>query len=246
MRPLIGITTGHIRHAEHLWEPSVYGQSHTYSDAVIRAGGTPYFIPLIEDQIVLRDVYERLDGIVFSGGNDLNPRLYGEEPYSTSQSIYDLRDSTEGALMKWALKEDKPILAICRGMHLLNVLGGGTLYQHLEKDFPSEEDHYLCVTRKDFNVIAHHLKLKESSKLADILGVTTIAANSLHHQGIKKKADNLEAVAWSEDGLIEAVEPINAKGYVIGIQCHPEALDEAMPEYRKLFASFIAAASAVG
>lgn len=124
MRPLIGVTTGLIRHADHLWEPTVYGQSHTYSDAVIHAGGTPFLITLTTDTAVLKDIYERLQGILFSGGNDISPLLYGEEPYSTTHQIHELRDSTEATLMKWAIRDGKPILAICRGMQLLNALGG--------------------------------------------------------------------------------------------------------------------------
>ncbi|MGH7196124.1 MAG: gamma-glutamyl-gamma-aminobutyrate hydrolase family protein [Candidatus Saccharimonadales bacterium] len=237
MGSIIGITTGEIVNLKYEWAPVVYGQWHIYSDAVIAAGGVPVLIPIIKNQDTLEELYKNLDGLLFAGGNDIDPRLYGEEPMTQTVDVSPKRDTSEFNLMRWTLRDKKPILAICRGMQLLNIVCGGTLYQHLASQMPSAEDHELSSHKKNVEHITHHLKVDPSSKLAEIIKATTIGANSHHHQAIKEIGAGLKVSAKSEDGMIEAVELSNAP-YVIGVQCHPEALQKVEPKWNLLFKSF--------
>lgn len=204
-------------------------------------------MPITMDEPALRGMYEAVDGILFAGGNDVNPKLYNKKPLAirgdVSKDVSELRDSYEVQLMKWALADKKPMLLICRGMQLINVVCGGSLYQHLPEDLPKGEDHSLSIKAQDFFELAHTLKVDPASRLHAILGSTDIEVNSLHHQGIEKLAPNLKAVAWSKDGIIEAIEGTNG-GYVIGVQSHPEALEaDIVPAWRSLFRSFVEASS---
>ena len=243
MKPLIGITTGEIINALHPWSPIIYGQSHTYSDVIIQAGGVPVLIPITDQTAALKEIYKRLDGILFAGGNDINPALYGEE-VRLAVDISVARDTAELALMKWALKDHKPILGICRGMHLLNVVGGGTLYQDIRADNPEANNHEQSSQEQNTEFLAHHLRLDKQSRFVKIIGQHELGANSHHHQAIKQLAINLNAVAWAEDGTIEAVEAIN-QDYIMAVQCHPESLHDVAPAWDKLFMSFVKACRAV-
>ena len=240
MKPLIGITTGEIRNLVEPWSPVTYGQSRTYSDAIIRAGGVPLLLPIIhdDDTDVLMQMYSRLDGILFAGGNDINPRLYGQEPYAETVDFSVARDQTEVQLMKLALKDQKPILAICRGMQLLNVVCGGTLYQHIKTDLPFASDHEISTHRKTLVDLAHQLSVEPTSKLASIINSDKIFANTHHHQVVRQLAEGLSISARSEDGLIEAIEG-DASGYTIGVQCHPESLGTVEPKWDLVFAAFV-------
>jgi len=243
MKPLIGITTGEIRNLTEPWSPIIYGQSYTYSDAIIRAGGLPVLLPLTNDVEVLRQLYHKLDGLLFAGGNDLDPKLYGQEAYPETVDFSPARDHVEVQLMKWTLADQKPILAICRGMQLLNVLGGGTLYQHIKKDLKQASDHEISTRKKTLVDLAHQLSVEPTSKLAALIHSTTIAANTHHHQAIHRLADNLRVSARSEDGLIEVIEG-DGEGYTMGIQCHPESLSSVEPKWDLVFAAFIESARA--
>ncbi len=240
MKPLVGITAGEVENPN-AWAPMMYGQNHTYSDAIVRSGGAPCLIPITSNTDSLRSIYENLKGIVFSGGNDINPALYGETAGSHIKHISLNRDKTEKQLMEWALEDGKPILAICRGMQLLNVVCGGTLHQDIPTELSNTADHTASTRHKNTEYIVHNLKLEPDSRLSQLLGASVIAANSNHHQGVKNLAPNLRAVAWAEDGVVEAIEA-DGDNYVIGIQCHPEALDaQVVPGWRRLFKSFVEA-----
>ena len=243
MSKLIGITAGEIVNKARPWSPITYGQSYTYTDAIIHNGGTPVIIPLTEDKKALRDIYDSLGGILFTGGNDIDPRLYGEEPSEKSVDVSVFRDQTEVQLMKWALEEGKPILCICRGMELLNVVNGGTLYQDVLSELDEKHDHDSSSKAEDIEHLAHMLDIDPSSKLAKILGSTQIPANTHHHQAIKQVAPNYKVTARAEDNIVEAIEPIDETDiYIIGVQSHPESLEKAAePAWRKLFSSFVKA-----
>ncbi len=206
MKPLIGITTGEIRNLTRPWSPITYGQSHTYSDAIIQAGGLPVLLPFINDTDTLTQIYYKLDGILFAGGNDIDPKLYDQETYEETVDVSPMRDQMEIRLMNLALEQQKPILAICRGMQLLNVVCGGSLYQHIKTDLKLASDHVISTRKKKLVDLAHQLSVKPSSKLATIIRSNTIAANTHHHQAIHRLADNLIVSARSEDDLIEAIE----------------------------------------
>jgi putative glutamine amidotransferase len=243
MRPLIGITAGEVRDATRPDSITVQGQGYTYIDAIVRAGGLPIILPITTNKIVLRQIYERVDGLLLAGGNDLNPKLYREKAYPTTTDFSDERDATEIQLAKWALEEPKSILAICRGMQLINVLHGGTLYQELSVDLPTASDHMVSTKLKNNFHLAHELIIEPSSRLVKILGATKVYANSHHHQAIKKLGKDLIVSAKTVDGVIEAIEGTH-QSYLIGVQAHPESLEkEVEPRWQKMFASFVEAAS---
>ncbi|MGV9001932.1 MAG: gamma-glutamyl-gamma-aminobutyrate hydrolase family protein [Candidatus Saccharimonadaceae bacterium] len=241
MKPLIGITTKEIINQSEPWEASIYGQKRTYSEAVVAAGGIPIFIPFIpKDE--LKNLYERLDGILFAGGNDIDPLLYGQAPTPLTIEVSPERDYVESMLINWALADNKPIFAICRGFQLLNVQLGGNLYQDIPTELASADDHEISTKKQDYAYIAHVLKIAPNSRLATITKSLDIMANSHHHQAIQKLADALQPTAWSEDGIIEAVEHPN-RLFVVGVQCHPESLYTIDEKWTAVFNAFIEASS---
>lgn len=224
------------------WGPSVYGQARTYVDAVARAGGIPISIPILEDQKILRQLYEKVDAIVFSGGNDIDPEVYGEKQITHLESVLRRRDDQEILLCKWALEDRKPILAICRGMQLVNVALGGTLYQDIPTQLPDTEDHNACDTNQDVELIAHNITIDASSKLAKVLGTTHMDTNSRHHQAVKTLGEGLVETAWAKDGVIEGIE-LPGYDFVVCVQSHPEILESrAVTGWRKLFSAHVDAA----
>lgn len=243
MKPLIGITVGEIQNALYSWAPIVYGQSHPYCEAVERAGGVPVLIPIMTDANNLLQLYEVLDGVLFAGGNDINPELYEEQRYKTTIDCSEKRDNTEILLAEWSLNDQKPVLGICRGMQLLNVASGGTLYQYIPTDIVNALDHEAGLLHGDPIHLAHSIRIDPKSRLSRILNSPNLETNSLHHQSVKDLGTNLKAVAWSKDGVIEAIESAD-DSYIFGIQSHPETLEaNTVPEFRKLFASLIDASA---
>ncbi|MDB5176638.1 MAG: peptidase [Candidatus Saccharibacteria bacterium] len=240
MRPLIGITAGEVYNMEHPWSPYVFGQSYTYVDAVIDAGGTPVILPITQTSEVIDQLFDSLDGILFAGGNDITPQLYGQE---LSQTIDNskIRDDFEIVLMQKALDVHKPMLCICRGMQLLNVVRGGTLYQDIPTELPGRENHSSSNEAKSIEHLAHTLAIEPTSHLAQILGTSEIKSNSHHHQAVNKIGNGLIVSARAEDGIIEGLEDMG-DGYIIAVQSHPESLFQlAEPKWRLLFQSHIAA-----
>lgn len=244
MKPLIGVTAEEIKNQIRPWGPTLHGQNHTYADAIIRAGGIPVIVPLTTDRSVLHELNQRLDGLLLAGGRDINPRLYKQKPAPTTDAASDLRDSTEIYLLQQALDNQKPVLAICRGMQLLNVACGGNLYQDIATELKTAVDHQSSTRAKDHAHLAHALRIEPESKLASVLGIHHIDANSHHHQAVKRLGNGLAAVAWTEDGIIEAIESID-DSFVFGIQAHPESLEaKAEPQWQKLFGAFVRTAQA--
>lgn len=243
MKPLIGITAGTIHTSERAGAVYKYGQAHTYVDAVRMAGGVPILIPVALSAQETREVFDRLDGIVFSGGNDVTPGIYHAEQ-THARNIDAPRDTHEVELMKLALAANKPVLAICRGMQLLNVVRGGTLYQDISAEVPqamNHDGHHPDVTEP----IVHTLTVVPNSNLAAVLGSTQVNANSYHHQAVKDLGDGLVVSARSEDGIIEGIEDMR-HGYVMGLQTHPESLAARGDErWRRLFESFVRASGTI-
>jgi putative glutamine amidotransferase len=244
MRPIIGVTSGETNNLKFPLSPHVQGQQFTYIESVVRAGGTPIILPIVKNDEVLRQLYEQCDAVLLAGGNDVDPALYGAKLGPNATDIRRHRDDQEVQLLKWALEDDKPILAICRGMQVMNVALGGNLYQDIPTDLPDAEEHELHSNHNADREhhIAHQLKIAPESLLARILGATTIPTNAYHHQALRELGDGLVATAWAEDGVIEAVE-LKDKHFAVGVQSHPEALEAKIePSWRKLFKDFIAAA----
>ncbi|MBI2323146.1 MAG: gamma-glutamyl-gamma-aminobutyrate hydrolase family protein, partial [Chloroflexi bacterium] len=193
MRPLIGIVAqSHGRE-----EPGVRTNA-AYVFAVEDAGGVPLIVPLLRDEEALRQLYERLDGLLLTGGPDVHPRHYGEEGRPACGRIDEPLDRVELALLRWALADDLPALGICRGMQLLNVVCGGTLYQDLPTEYPGALDHRPAEGRAG---LVHELRIVPGTRLADLLGATALRTNSTHHQAAKEIAPGLVVSAHAEDGV---------------------------------------------
>ena len=233
--PLIGITAGHSKNKH--GHPQIH-LLRTYVDATIRAGGVPVIIPPELTEKGWKLLYEKLDGIIFSGGADVDPEIFNGEAHLMVYGIDHERDSLEIPLILHTIEDKKPFFAICRGFQVLNVALGGTLYTHisdqledsLRHDTPSEEPR---------NSLAHEIKVEEGSRLAEILGTPILKVNSWHHQGVKNIPPQLKITAHASDGLVEAME-LPDHPFAIAVQWHPEWMpdDEAM---NALFTSFIEA-----
>lgn len=237
MRPLIGITTGH--------SDNQYGQSVTeipdaYARAITDAGGLAVLIPTVGTLDAPEELLARLDGIVFSGGGDIEPRRYGETYQGRLVEVYQARDDVELRILKHALEIKKPILGICRGIQLLNVGLGGTLYPDLATEPGGTIVHDQPGNERAF--LVHTVQLEGGSRVAQIAGETSLSVNSHHHQGLKEIATVLRIAGRSPDGLVEAVE-MPDRPFAVAVQWHPEWLTD-QPPTRRLFRAFIDAARA--
>ncbi len=235
--PLIGITTyrGFNRHKH-----PILSVPETYVQAVALAGGCPVLIPLGLPDDRLAELASRLDGVLFSGGGDVHPARYNSQPHPLVNSVDEDRDRVEINLFQATLSRKTPFLGICRGLQVINVAMGGSLYEDLINQgatsihhdyFPNKPRHYL----------AHPVEIDANSRLVQILGSTQVQVNSMHHQGIRKLASGLHPTAWAPDGVIEAVEIPNHP-FGLAVQWHPECL-QGQPAMRCLFQEFIRAAS---
>ena len=213
-----------------------------YVEGVAEAGGVPVVLPPVVGVRGAEALLEGMDGLLLSGGSDLDPGYYGEKPVPELGVTIPERDVFEMALLEHALRRKIPILGICRGMQVLNVALGGTLYQ----DLPSQMDHKVLLGHRQETPKwqpTHEVEVDGGSKVAEILGAKELKVNSYHHQAIKELASELVAVAHAPDGVIEAVESGDlSKRWVIGVQWHAEAMREAGPEHRNLFEAHVSAA----
>lgn len=219
-------------------------QNEAYLQAVIQAGGVPLLIPLGLDEKRLEIIFNRLDGLLFAGGSDIDPAFYQEPPRGAKlTTIQRERDQVEIRLMQLAMNRDKPFLAICRGAQIMNVAAGGSLWQDVESQRADTMRHdYFYQTDRNFprNYIAHAVNLDEDSLVGQILGRHRLAVNSLHHQAAKEIGPGLRPTAYADDGVVEALE---APGHPfgLGVQWHPEELVEEHETARRLFWAFIEA-----
>lgn len=177
------------------------------------------------------------------GGHDVDPAHYGEERHPLCDKTDPPRDWTELTLSRWALAEGKPVFGVCRGIQVLNVACGGSLYQDLGSQFPGaiKHDYFSSTTEFPRDHLAHAVQVEPASRLHRLLGTERCQVNSMHHQGIKKLAPGLTASAFAPDGLIEGVEAPGER-FVAGVQWHAEELADH-PAMRHLFSGFVAAAS---
>lgn len=211
--------------------PPLYLLSQDYCNSVIQSGGIPLFLPPMPDEMI-PELVDSLDGLLFTGGVDIHPQEYGEQPHPLLGDLDLQRDRFEMALFKYVWFETNlPVLGVCRGVQLMNVALGGTLWQDLPSQRPSHVHH----SQRDHRYKAvHPAKVDPDSRLGQLLP-RVIAVNSLHHQGIKDLAPSLKATCWSPDGLIEAAEDPNHPCR-LAVQWHPENLSQAnYPEFLALF-----------
>ena len=213
----------------------------TYLRAIHHVGGTPVIIPSLVMDADWDVLTASLDGLLLSGGGDVDPTLYGEESEPWMGQVDAERDFSElGLVRKWLVSE-RPLLAICRGHQVLNVAVGGTLYQDIAAHIPDALDHTYVPVRPMENLV-HRVTLDPESALATILGGTSFEVNSAHHQAVKALGGRLKVVGHAPDGVIEAIELLDYP-FCIGVQCHPEAMVKTSETMWPLFEAFVGAAS---
>lgn len=217
-RPIVGVTTYAQQARWAAWDLPAALVPLDYVTAVERAGGRPLLVPPSEEGV--EETLDVLDGIVFSGGADLDPALYGAEPHPQTDTPHRHRDLAEMRLIASALERDMPTLAICRGSQLLNVVRGGELLQHLPEAVGNERHRE---TRGAFS--EHAVVVEPGTRLAAVLGERLAAVKSSHHQGIARVGEGLVASAWAEDGTLEGIEDPR-KRFALGVLWHPEAGDD--------------------
>lgn len=241
-RPLIGITAFETTHRQPPHTP-LYALGQRYAHAVETGGGAGIILaPGLSDES-LREIFARLDGLLLSGGGDIDPARYGESPHPALGTISPARDHAEVLLAQWAVQADKPLLCICRGIQVLNVALGGSLIQDIPGQVAGALQHNFDSVRVPHEQIAHPVEIEPGSRLADALGTLTAQVNSWHHQALARVASPLHVVARAPDGIIEAVE-IPHQRFIVGVQWHPEWLYDTQPEMLRLFQTFVRAASA--
>jgi putative glutamine amidotransferase len=209
----------------------------TYFDALKNAGADVLPIPAFGG-VAVEAYYRMLDGLLIPGGPDVDPRRYGAatRPDANVHVNHELNE-LEFALLDRALRDGMPVLAICRGIQVLNVVCGGTLWQDLNVEGATTRAH----DQEPRDLLAHGLDVEPSSRLARSIGAEHVEVNSLHHQAIRDVAPTLRAVAWSDDRIVEGVEMPGAE-FVVGVQAHPEELAPRQAWARRLFEAFVAAA----
>lgn len=244
-RPVIGIATQTL--------PGVPGErqqcwlmGRSYIEELRKVGAVPWLIPLIpNDPDTLREIFDRLDGVFITGGVDVDPSRYGEVKTPLCGTTDSDRDAVEIALLQHALRRRLPVLAVCRGIQILNVACGGSLYQDVTAQVPAalKHDYFPTPEQPSRKFLAHDVAVKRGSRLSQIMGDTVVPVNSMHHQAIKELASNLAATAHAPDGIIEGVEGLDDQ-YLVAVQWHPEELTETQPGMARLFSSFTDAARA--
>jgi putative glutamine amidotransferase len=227
MRPLIGISTYREQARWGFWDVPAVLLPASYADAVSTAGGEPVLLPTGS---VTADVVARLDGLVLAGGADVDPARYGEEPGEHTTVTRPDRDASEVAVLQAALDRDLPLLAICRGMQLLNVVLGGTLLQQLP-DVPGTEPHQLGLGL----YAERKIRTAPGTALDALIGPTP-TVNCHHHQALDRIASALTPSAWADDGVVEGVEAEDRR-FCLAVQWHPETSED-----RRLFSGLVAAA----
>lgn len=241
-RPLIGVTTQTLQAIEGIPAelPTSWVMNQRYVHAVVAAGGAPVLLPLLADNLdALRAIYERLDGVLVPGGVDIDPAMYQHAPHELLGRLDPARDTTEVTITRWAIEDAKPFLGLCRGLQVLSVALGGTLWQDLTEQRPASEKHdYFPHGGFSRDHLAHNVEVSGDSRLSDALGKGTIAVNSMHHQGIRDLGAGLVPTAFASDGLIEGAE-LKGRGFAVGVQWHPEMFTSGAPSVGKLFEDFI-------
>jgi len=208
----------------------------SYLHAVQQAGGVPVLLPPQLSGASLSRLLRGLDGLVLTGGGDVDPALFGEAPHPKLYGVAPSRDTVETTSVRVALDRRLPILAICRGVQVLNVALGGTLYQDVGSDPGTSLRHSQDGPRDQ---PSHKIAIEPASRLAETLGADEIEVNSMHHQAVKQLGTGLRAVAWAPDQLVEGLELTDASRFVLGVQWHPEELVAESEPARRLFTALV-------
>jgi len=207
-----------------------------YVTALEYAGLVPMIIPPLSNERAAGAILESVSGLVLSGGEDVDPARYGETPHPKIRSVNGARDATEAALIQAAKSRGTPVLAICRGIQILNVALGGTLVQDIASQCDTDISHDDEGAR---NSRAHDISIEPGSRIAAAMGTDNCAVNSFHHQSVKKVAEGMRITARSADGIVEGLESVGSDWWVLAVQWHPEEMNESPePWDRGLFKAF--------
>lgn len=244
MAPVIGVTASLKEDDEHTQDTRPLGKfvraDLDYVEGVAEAGGVPVVLPPVPGIRAAEALVDSIDGLLLSGGSDLHPGYYGEEPVPELNVTIPERDEFEMSVLGCALRRGLPIFGICRGMQLLNVALGGTLYQDIPSQLGDDVKHRQATPKWQ---PAHEVEVHEASAIAGITGCCTVKVNSYHHQAVKDLADSLVVTARSSDGVVEAVEHREiSERWLLGVQWHAEAMRDVGREHRNLFAAHVEAA----
>ena len=231
-KPLIGVVPLWDDEKQSLW------MLPGYFDGITQAGGLPIMLPLTEKPEELSRLAALCDGFLLTGGHDVSPALYHEEPIGDCVVCCPERDRMELLLLREALRLDKPVLGICRGIQFINAALGGSLYQDLNTQHPSQVEHH---QHAPYDVPTHTVSLLPETPLRHLLGLERLDVNSYHHQAVREIAPGLVAMAVSPDGLTEALYKPDAR-FLWAVQWHPEFSFRVDESSRKIFAAFIEAA----
>lgn len=240
--PKIGMLCRHDRSLNYGQKP-IYAQGEPYIRAISQAGGIPFLIPLNLPESSLRTLYDLAAGVILTGGGDVEPSLYHQEPHSTQGDVQPDRDQDEITVARWAATEGKPLLGICRGIQVMAVSTGGTLWQDVPSELPQATLHDYAYNNNNSHpedYLAHAVELTPSSRLARILETGTVWTNSLHHQAVKSVAEPFQITGQTTDGVVEVIEH-TAHPFCIGVQWHPEVLIDQQQAARQIFKAFVEA-----
>ena len=210
---------------------------HTYIHSIEQSGGLPLLIPYVKNQDLLKEAIALCDGVLFTGGCDADPALYGEATLPECGKIEPMRDTLEMAALRIAIDQKKPILGICRGIQMINIALGGTLYQDIPSQYKTDIPHSQT---NGLHAYSHSVQIVKDTPLHALTESDKIPANSFHHQAIKDLGRGLVPMAYAPDGIIEAVYSQELP-YLRGYQWHPERLFDADEHHKKIFSDFITA-----
>ncbi|MBX7221724.1 MAG: gamma-glutamyl-gamma-aminobutyrate hydrolase family protein [Blastocatellia bacterium] len=237
-RPVIGITTRLNHQDETNYLKSNYGE------AIFQAGGLPILIPLIPSPAYIDSLISHLDGILLTGSNsDVDPMRYGQAAHLNLEEVHFERDEVDHLLLTAAEAQRLPVLGICYGLQAINVFRGGTLFQDLPAQVENVIQHR---QRGPVARLSHGLQINRESLLAKLAGGTSVRVNSVHHQAIDELGSELEAIAWSADGVIEAVISTKPGQFILGVQWHPEINWSKDTFSQAIFKHFVAEAAVRG
>lgn len=231
LKPIIGLTCQY----DNTINRGVNRINSEYISAVVESGGMPLIIPNLENTDDIGRYLDLIDGIIFTGGEDIAAQYFGEEPVKEITEVSRDRDMTEMALFEKAYEKCIPIFGICRGIQLINIALGGNLYQDIYTQVPEVHGHSCEISLQEGY---HSISIIKNSMVYEIFGKEKLLVNSLHHQALKDLGKDLKITAKASDGIIEAIESTNDK-FVLGVQFHPETMSMKYKEFLKPFKYFI-------